>query len=564
MAFLNPGERRFAQRLSRSAPDVEHEFTEQLPHARRQVLDRLVGSLIREGLGRPGLPTRPVTATGRLAVSGQADHDPLAVWQATGLLRGAEATEFAADLADAVCQTAIARVGAQRRKAQITAPSSLAWAMAGEPSPLAFFEQWVIDGHPQHWAAKGRRGLTAEQALRYAPEWGVAFDAPLVAIDTDLVAGGGVTRILADEHPELLDKARTELRERGLDPLDYEIIPAHPWQAEQALPSRFAADIAATRIVPLHVGIPARPLMSFRTLAPVPTANTPFPSHLKTAIDLRLTMAVRQVSTNAAVNGPPLTALLTEILDRESGYGGLLSVQRETAGAAYVQAGGSLGTVVRANPEAGLAPGELVLPVAALYSESPVSGEPIIAEALDEIGGTRAQAAVRFAEQYARLVLPLLRLLTDYGVALEPHPQNTLVVLKGGLPQRLIVRDFGGLRVLPERLAARGLDVRLRDGSAVLAAGDWELRGKLFYSLITNHLGEVLAALGTAGGVEPALLWAPIRAVVDELPEGPDRQSLRTEPLPVKAFLRMRRAGLVTDSIYVPGPNPLGDLGCRS
>lgn len=615
MEPLHEAERRAVDGLRAERPDLVQRFLQQLPTARAATLERLVGELIRErtdavvaaGAG-PGLvaTVREATATGRLELTGPvrfrdaagAEHPvehPVDAWRLLrehGLPTGTAdqlTADVAADLADSVCHHAIALVGARLRRQELAASGradvlALARARrAADPSfsALAFFEQWVIDGHPAHYGAKIKRGLAVGDAPRYAPEWGACFVAPLVAVRRDHVAGPdggrGLAALLAAEHPDPVREARAELRGRGLDPDEHVLLPAHPWQVASTLPGRFGAQLAAGTVVALTAGVPVRPSMSFRTLAPVPTAATPFPSHLKTSVDIRLTMAVRGVSAHAVENGPRLTALLGEVFRREPDLAGRLTVAAEPVAAAFRPGpdedpalGGSLGVIARANPEAALAADELALPVAALYAASPLTGRPIVADALDELARSaglpsRSAAAAEFATRYARLALPpLLTLLTRYGIALEAHPQNTVLVLRGGAPVRLVVRDFGGVRILPSRLAAQGLAVPLRPGSAVVAADERELRDKLAHALLTNHVGEVLAAVGAAAGVAQRDLWTPFgevaRATFDALDDpqaAADRRALLHAPLPVKAFLRMRLAGAVTDSLFVDGPNPL-------
>jgi siderophore synthetase component len=38
-------------------------------------------------------------------------------------------------------------------------------------SPLAFYEQLVVDGHPLHPGAKLKLGLGVGDVIRHSPEW---------------------------------------------------------------------------------------------------------------------------------------------------------------------------------------------------------------------------------------------------------------------------------------------------------------------------------------------------------------------------------------------------------
>src|SRR4029453_8049446 len=76
---------------------------------------------------------------------------------------------------------------------------------------------------------------------------------------------------------------------------------AHPWQATR-LTERYPwlTDAGETG--------PVRPLMSLRTVAPLSGGD-----HVKTAVDIQLTSAVRTVSPAAVHNGPRLSALLQQL-----------------------------------------------------------------------------------------------------------------------------------------------------------------------------------------------------------------------------------------------------------
>src|SRR2546430_12937025 len=73
----------------------------------------------------------------------------------------------------------------------------------------------------------------------------------------------------------------------------------HPWQAEHVL-DRYP------HLRPTGETVPARPLMSLRTVEIEPGW------HVKTAVDVQMTSAVRTVSPAAVRNGPVVSAFLAE------------------------------------------------------------------------------------------------------------------------------------------------------------------------------------------------------------------------------------------------------------
>ncbi|MGH8929380.1 MAG: IucA/IucC family protein [Egibacteraceae bacterium] len=608
-----------------------------LPVASAAILERLLSALAREGIGQPHIEAvegeriaytfgssqgqmraefKAATATGRLALAGpvvfdrdgRPDTTDHPVHALDALAQGGALDPYPAsaidvvrrELDDSVRNYAMALVGAEARSRELAARAAAAgirtameWARAQrviDPSfsVLAFFEQWVIDGHPLHPGAKIKLGLTPEEVMAYSPEWGVQLNLRVAAIHRDHAAGAGdvsLSELLRAEHHGLGAAADRTVRAIGGNPAHYELVPVHPWQAARVLPHKYGPHLASGAVVLVpNSGIPATPLMNFRTFAPALGGAVRYPSHLKTAVDVQLTGAVRGVSPPVVENGPRVSRLLADVLRRERGFAGRLVVLAERAGTYFAPGAGddpaltrSLGALARTNPEEGLAAGELALPVAALYSRSPLTQGPIVAELLDELAAaerlaSRAAAARRFTAGYAEVsVEPLLTLLTRYGIALEAHPQNTVVVVREGLPVRLAIRDLGAVRISAERLAHHGLRVRLLPSSAIAARSDDEMRGKLFFSFFQNHLGELLSCLARLSSCREAVLWAPFataarRAFVALREDGgdaalQDERGLFNQPLPLKRVLAMRLDGSVTEESFVDAPNPLRTAG---
>src|SRR5207244_12808606 len=132
--------------------------------------------------------------------------------------------------------------------------------------------------------------------------------------------------------------------------------PVHPWQAEHVL-DRYP------RLVRTGETVAARPLMSLRTLALRDRPGW----HVKTAVDVQMTSAVRTVSAAAVRNGPVVSGLVAE-LGARAGIG----VLREVAAGTVLVDGWpcrSLAIVYRRAPVP--RPGTALLPLAVLSAPSP-------------------------------------------------------------------------------------------------------------------------------------------------------------------------------------------------
>jgi siderophore synthetase component len=632
-------------------PDLEGPFLANVHQGRGEILHRLLQALVRENVAgissrvswRSGreksleirlsrgrillVPVRRTFSFGRFDLGGSATlrngscseivEHPVRLLDLLSDLPGYEA--FVRDLAGearlarfrlevrnsaANYALALAEAGLRRRElaAQVRGSgvrTSPEWARRrstedGMFSTLAFYEQLVVDGHPLHPGAKLKLGLGVGDVIRHSPELGAHPEAVLVAVAQERyrdvsLDGRGLSGILYEEYPGLRQRVANVLREKGLTPNDYGLILVHPWQFQHVLPKLFARAMERGEIVPLgDLSIPTRALVSFRTLAPVQRQGE-CKHHLKTAVNLQLTGAVRTVSPTSAENAAPISRMLKEIGDREGRFGGRFVVLEERAAAYYDPANGAgtpqeredlaknLAVILRENPEAHIRPGEVPVTACALLAESPVSGEPVLMEVLELFAAGRGiaepeLAAAAFVRRYCEVCLPgFLTLMSRYGVSLEGHLQNSIPVFRGGETTCVLVRDFGGVRILHERLARQGVRADLHTGSAIVIEDVEDLRNKTYYPIFQNHLGELVACLVRRLDLEEQRLWGPVaevcRVVFRELKRDPavreqaarDEAALFGSTLDLKAMTTMRLLGDVTHYTFSEVPNPLAE-----
>ena len=366
----------------------------------------------------------------------------------------------------------------------------------GDPDALGLIEQLVTDGHPLHPCCRTRGGMTVADVLAYAPEHSPVIRLKRLRVPRDRWYGTAAP-----------------------------ILFAHPWQAQRLLARH-------PWLIPDGDSVPVRPLMSLRTVAPVDGGP-----HIKTAVDVQMTSAVRTVSPAAVHNGPILSQLLRRLTADQP-----IEILAELAAGAVIVDGvpqRHLAHVIREAPQLG--PDELAVPLAA-FAALPA----LLRTVPDPYAWMDSLAEVFFA--------PVTRVLAR-GVALEAHGQNSLVVLAAGRPDRVLYRDLGGVRVSAARLRDAGIDPPELHGD--LSSDDpGELRTKLAAAAFGTVAGELIAAFARTRAADPDRLWAVVaRAVRATGTE--DAPYLLKEPLPVKATTAMRLAVDPLDDRWALLPNPM-------
>ena len=516
--------------LAVHAPGLTDAFTAALPAAADVVGRRLRGALVREGLV-PASPGDRVHAFHRVeyATAGADDPADLLPDRLPGNAAG-----FAAELRNAVVNLAVAMA----RHEQVPAGDPDQAAVAGE--------RLAVAGHNLHPCGRTRLGWDTSDVLAHDLEAGhtrLGF----LAVRTGLHLGDDVGTALREVYPQV-----------PAAPPGYRVQPVHAWQRDAVLPVRYRdlLDSGALRI--LDDELDAIPTAALRTLL-LPVAADGTRRYVKVSLDIQVTSTRRSISVASTRNGPAVSVLLHRLVAEDPAADRLL-LMAETAGAAVPGAGSGrdMAAILRDGLTGRLHPGEQAVPGGAL----PFVAAGLVAEYAVSTGRRDdAGAAAAFLDAYARLVLPPLLRLTLRGVALEAHLQNCLPTFTGGVPQRLAVRDFAGLRLHPGRLAAAGHDVTLWPGSVVGTGDPDVLRAKIGYTVFQAHLGEVILRLGESHGLAEDTAWRLVRAVVDETYDTPgelaaqDHAAFTAPTVPHKALVRMRLAGAGDE--YLPVQNPL-------
>ncbi|MFJ2687370.1 IucA/IucC family protein [Pseudomonas sp. NPDC087342] len=135
---------------------------------------------------------------------------------------------------------------------------------------------------------------------------------------------------------------------------------------------------------------------------------------------------------------------------------------------------------------------------------------PLVHEFLSRFNGNDIddQQLLSWFDDYQALLLrPVLALFFNHGIVMEPHLQNSVLVHDNGRPQRLLLRDFEGVK-LTEELGASRIDAdvhpRVRESLLYTRAQGWN---RIVYCLFVNNLSEAVLALSWERPHLAPLMW---------------------------------------------------------
>ena len=316
-------------------------------------------------------------------------------------------------------------------------------------------ESGMTEGHPCFVANNGRLGFGIHEYLSYAPETASPVRLVWLAAHRSratFTAGEGIAYesfVRGELGAAALARFQDTLRDRGLDPADYLLLPVHPWQWWNKLSVTFAAEVARRNLVCLGEGDDAYlPQQSIRTFF---NSSHPGKHYVKTALSVLNMGFMRGLSAAYMEATPAINDWLARLVDadpvlkatgvsviRERAAVGYRHLEYEAATDRYSPYRKMLAALWRESPVPSLKDGETLATMASLLHVDHEGGS--FAAALIDRSGLPAREWLR---GYLRAYLtPLLHSFYAYDLAFMPHGENVILVLEDGAVRRAIHKDI--------------------------------------------------------------------------------------------------------------------------
>ncbi|MCD9872175.1 IucA/IucC family protein [Streptomyces guryensis] len=389
-------------------------------------------------------------------------------------------------------------------------------------------ETGMTEGHPCFVANNGRLGFGIHEYLSYAPETASPVRLVWLAAHRSraaFTAGVGIeyeTFVREELGERTVERFHGLLREQGLDPADYLLIPVHPWQWWNKLTVTFAAEVARRHLVCLGEGDDE--YLAQQSIRTFFNSSHPEKHYVKTALSVLNMGFMRGLSAAYMEATPAINDWLAQLIEgdpvlkstglsiiRERAAVGYRHLEYEKATDRYSPYRKMLAALWRESPVPGLRDGESLATMACLVHVDQEGAS--FAGALVEQSGL---APTEWLRHYLRAYFtPLLHSFYAYDLVYMPHGENVILVLKDGVVQRAIYKDIAE-------------EIAVMDPDAVLPPTVERLRvevpeDKKLLSVFTDVFDcffRFLAAnLATEGILEEDDFWRTVAEVTREYQE---------------------------------------------
>jgi siderophore synthetase component len=405
-------------------------------------------------------------------------------------------------------------------------------------------ESRVSDGHPYHPSYKSRIGFGLQDHECFAPEFGNAFPLIWLAVHRDLAtisvsSAVSYSDFIQREIGEALFRTfidKLQAQEKSVD--DFIFFPVHPWQWDEVILRHYYHHFVSGEILYLGKGEDLYiPQQSIRTLS---NRTDPQKSFVKTALNIVNTSAKRIIGPHHAQNAPKLSDWLQTIVESDDVFQqevrfailkeivGVSFRYDEAASISSEQKYGTLGAIWREPFLSKINQGEGVVPVTAIGHVS-LDGKALI-EPWVQLYGLET-----WVHQLLKVTIkPFLHLLYKYGVGVEAHAQNMLLIHREGMPVGIMFRDLpGGILCLDtqdfiDRPSLPSLVIRDEDCTLIrnglLTNKPEDARDFFMDAFFHIFLNELAAFLDENYNFEALQFWKLAAAVILEYQEAHNDQ----------------------------------------
>jgi siderophore synthetase component len=437
-------------------------------------------------------------------------------------------------------------------------------------------EQALLVGHALQPDPKSRQPFSDEDFVRYSPEMKASFPLHYYLVTPHCIVEDSITERATSDivKQTVVDSSHCPSAARQLidQYAQYKLLPVHPWQAgylqrQQLLPGD-VIDLGC-------LGEAYWPTTSVRTVY-----GTSVPYMFKFSLNVAITNSIRKNQYKELQRGLAAARLWHKVFkplmaERFPHFDIITDPGFITAKIGDTPIDES-GCILRDNPFYNRQKVE-VTNLATLCQDYPGSRQnrlyAIIQQLAQDSGEPVHIVASRWFQQFLQVMAaPILWLYSEFGLAVEAHQQNVVLVLEDGFPVQCYYRDNQGYYYLRDHPAL----TRLVDPTWLVPLCECDktfIEHHFNYYFIVNNILSMINALGVTGLIAEAKLLREFKIFLTQFPmnyqtdNGFVSHLLTIPTLPVKCNLLTRLQGLdelvaplSQQSVYRVMPNPIHSI----
>lgn len=321
----------------------------------------------------------------------------------------------------------------------------------------SFLEQQpFLNGHPKILLNKGRMGWSVNDIDTYAPESQKAFQLNWVFIKKTLCKSyffddeSYLNLIKESLNESEFNFCSEKLESLNLKPLEYFLVPIHPWQWDQIIQFYFIEEINKNELINIGLlGESYQPQISIRSLS---NKKNPNLSDLKLPLMILNTSAVRGINSEQINKSPLASKEIEKIAKNDNILSKKLFILKDLGGIGlsnkyYSQIAKSpykyheiFGAVWRESVDSKLKDNESAIMTGALWFKD-TQGNLLISEVIKK---SRIEVSEWLKLYFESVLIPLYHLQLEYGIGIVSHGQNIVLKLKNNIPTGIFIKDFQG------------------------------------------------------------------------------------------------------------------------
>lgn len=408
--------------------------------------------------------------------------------------------------------------------------------------------------------------LTVEEVLENGGAFGLANHLPVAALHVKeakirAVAREGVDNpvngvgTLAPEkyrerfqqqHPDAYAAWKGWIKEQGQKIEDYVPLPVHSLNVDYIKTfkpfTEGLVDGKPSLLIPpperQDISLPAMTTSATRTMAPILSSDA---DHMKLPIPVQVTSVRRHLAPARVFSAPVISNLLESIVGVQYGDGAEsqgedlelkqhMKIIPEPLGIYWDDKGDAerytdayfLGCITRENPARFASKDQVLLELNALFERTPFTGKPLAVDILSANGKDTPEGALEWFRDYADTVVKgQVGLLARYGLGMEAHQQNTLILLnkKTGKLDQTVNRDFAdGLFIAEPLLKLRGKDISgdIHEVKKYLDDDVTTATKQVYHGMVASHLFPLVRVLAQECGMDAGKALASVRESIQQ------------------------------------------------